>query len=714
MANANISYIQQANTFDDWRIATNNLANGANQLRNSLYYKDAGGMTFGPGASPLTLACTSGTVLIVGADASVANALTAGYIHDTGDILVDGYNAIFDNPSVLMQVANTAQTKNLISNVQIWGQNVNANGYVVFTGANTTGAPSSALLGANVILNIAGNITVANTGTMNIANTAYFTKPTGNGVNVASNTYTGNLMVGLSTGIGANANVFGSINATSTLEVSANANLYSGLTVSANATIGGKANVYGTANVVGTLETTGNTYLYSNLAVSKNTTISQNANVSGTINILSTLEATGNAYLYSNLAVSKNTTISQNANVFGTMGVAGNTFLQSNLFVSSNATVSQNVNVSGTMNVTSVTDLMANANLHSNLTVSWNTATGNASVVQNTSTGNLTVSQNTSSGNLAVTQNTSTGNLVVSTLANIATGNIVTANVATLNVNAVGALLYANVEYVQNAYVQNSNTTNAVISYANVYTQANIFSANILTANINVENVNYINVSSQAALYGPILFGSATIAAAGTNQGSATLISADNTYIGSGTGGVILPAAVLGREISITNSTSSPINLYPASGNSLENLTANAPVVVPGYATVSVVAKSGSNWWFQTPVYNPGTGVYITQAASGTVTFAIGQPVLTTNSVTFANVTVTQNTSTGNLATTQNTSTGNLAVTQNTTLGNLVVTQNTSTGNLSITTLASIANSNTTNANAVAFSATAEIGRAHV
>ena len=41
MANANISYIQQANTFDDWRIATNNLANGANQLRNSLYYKDA-------------------------------------------------------------------------------------------------------------------------------------------------------------------------------------------------------------------------------------------------------------------------------------------------------------------------------------------------------------------------------------------------------------------------------------------------------------------------------------------------------------------------------------------------------------------------------------------------------------------------------------------------------------------------------------------------
>ena len=121
MANANITYILQANTFDDWRIATNNLANGANQLRNGNYYKDGGTMTLGPAAGPLTIAATSGVMLYVGADAYVANALTAGYVHSLGDILVDGLNGIYSNANVLVQVANNIQTKNLISNVQVWG-----------------------------------------------------------------------------------------------------------------------------------------------------------------------------------------------------------------------------------------------------------------------------------------------------------------------------------------------------------------------------------------------------------------------------------------------------------------------------------------------------------------------------------------------------------------------------------------------------------------
>ena len=89
-----------------------------------------------------------------------------------------------------------------------------------------------------------------------------------------------------------------------------------------------------------------------------------------------------------------------------------------------------------------------------------------------------------------------------------------------------------------------------------------------------------------------ILFSSATVAAAGTNQGTATLISADNNYVGSGTGGVILPSAVVGREISITNSTSSTITVYPNSGASIELLSANQGVSLPPFATLAVVAKT--------------------------------------------------------------------------------------------------------------------------
>jgi len=63
--------------------------------------------------------------------------------------------------------------------------------------------------------------------------------------------------------------------------------------------------------------------------------------------------------------------------------------------------------------------------------------------------------------------------------------------------------------------------------------------------------------------------------------------------------------------------------------------------VLPNLATISLMAKSGNNWWTIQPVYNGGTGVSITQSANGTVTWNIGQAVSTTSNVTFANVQTT-------------------------------------------------------------------------
>ncbi len=42
MANANISHVTLINTFSDWRGATNDLANSANDLRNGNYLREAG------------------------------------------------------------------------------------------------------------------------------------------------------------------------------------------------------------------------------------------------------------------------------------------------------------------------------------------------------------------------------------------------------------------------------------------------------------------------------------------------------------------------------------------------------------------------------------------------------------------------------------------------------------------------------------------------
>ena len=131
---------------------------------------------------------------------------------------------------------------------------------------------------------------------------------------------------------------------------------------------------------------------------------------------------------------------------------------------------------------------------------------------------------------------------------------------------------------------------------------------------------NYLPLAG-GSMSGNILFNSATIAAAGTTQATATAVTADNTYVGSGTGGVILPAASSGREISITNNTAAAINVYPGTGASIENAAANSPVVLPAYATIGVAAKSSTNWWTTEPVFTASTGVSITQSANGTVTW---------------------------------------------------------------------------------------------
>lgn len=134
---------------------------------------------------------------------------------------------------------------------------------------------------------------------------------------------------------------------------------------------------------------------------------------------------------------------------------------------------------------------------------------------------------------------------------------------------------------------------------------------------------------------GAILFSSATIVAAGSNQGTATAITADNTYISSGTGGVVLPTAIVGREISITNNTASAINVYPGSGASIENSSVNIPTSLPAYATLGLAAKSTTNWWAIQPVYNSGTNISVTQSANGSVTWN------TVASPTFTNITQT-------------------------------------------------------------------------
>jgi hypothetical protein len=121
MANANIAQLQLNNTFNEWRVITNVLANSANDLRNGAYVKDNGDLIIASGN--VTITKPTGTTLLVSSDASVANQLTVKTFVSTDDITVDGANARFTNTSAYVQVSNTIFTKNLVSNTLITGQN---------------------------------------------------------------------------------------------------------------------------------------------------------------------------------------------------------------------------------------------------------------------------------------------------------------------------------------------------------------------------------------------------------------------------------------------------------------------------------------------------------------------------------------------------------------------------------------------------------------
>jgi len=183
------------------------------------------------------------------------------------------------------------------------------------------------------------------------------------------------------------------------------------------------------------------------------------------------------------------------------------------------------------------------------------------------------------------------------------------------------------------------NLYNTTATTINAFQAATTISIGASTGTTTINN--NLAITGTSTLSNTLFFSSQTVSAAGTNQGTATAVTADNVFVTGGTGGIILPSATSGREISITNNTASSINVYPASGHTIENSAANVATSLPAYATLGLIAKSGTNWWTSQPVYAAGTGVSITQAANGTVTWSIGQAVSTTSNVTFANVATT-------------------------------------------------------------------------
>lgn len=96
----------------------------------------------------------------------------------------------------------------------------------------------------------------------------------------------------------------------------------------------------------------------------------------------------------------------------------------------------------------------------------------------------------------------------------------------------------------------------------------------------------------------PGLLGSAanSVAAAGTTQATATVLSSDINAVTSGTGGVQVPGAASGKYVIVVNKTGSTINVYPATGHIFDSLSANTPISLLSGAFVELFGSSTTQW----------------------------------------------------------------------------------------------------------------------
>jgi len=89
-----------------------------------------------------------------------------------------------------------------------------------------------------------------------------------------------------------------------------------------------------------------------------------------------------------------------------------------------------------------------------------------------------------------------------------------------------------------------------------------------------------------------------SVTAAGTTQGTATALTKTYNIVQTATSnqGVVLPDASTGIKITVYNSTAVNIKVYPASSESIDGGSLDAPVVVRPDNVIDLIATSATSW----------------------------------------------------------------------------------------------------------------------
>lgn len=155
MATSNIPLVQTANTFDEWRIATNQLIGSANTLNNGDFVKDYGNITLSDGS--IFLSNAVGTHLTVAGNATVSDTATITHL------IVTDLNFIGDPVSLAAKISNASNTVRVSQNSSssLSARQLNFVNTASVTVSVESGSPSG---NANVAFSIVGGVSQGTTG----------------------------------------------------------------------------------------------------------------------------------------------------------------------------------------------------------------------------------------------------------------------------------------------------------------------------------------------------------------------------------------------------------------------------------------------------------------------------------------------------------------------------------------------------------------------
>ena len=556
-------------------------------------FNDAG--TFG-GNSAFTFNKTTGALIVTG-NVTGGNLVTGGVVSATGNITG---SFILGNGSQLTGIsATTATTAGTVTTAA--QPNITSTGTLTslaVTGNISAGNVSAttftgALSGAATSATTAGTVTTA--AQPNITSTGTLTSlaVTGNisAGNVSATTFTGALSgaattagsvttaaqgnitsVGTLTGLGVNGTITG-VNITANTGVftgngssltALNASNVSSGTLAQARLANASVTLGSTALTLGSTVTTvaGLTSVTSTTFVGALTGAASSATTAGTVTTAAQPNITSTGTLTS-VSVSGNAT----AGNLNTAGAVVASTLTSNvaigtapLIVTSTTRVA-NLNV----NYANVADFISvAAGTGNNFLIFANAATGN--ITELTSTG-LTANLS----NNSITATTFVGALSGAATSATTAGTVTTA--AQPNITSVGTL-----------------TSISVSGNANI---GNIGTAGLITATGNITGSNVIVTGYHFRSVGT------SISAAGSTQGTATAISKEINVVSTvaSGAGVVLPTAVAGMAITITNTSANSLLVYPATSGIINSLSANAGYTQPAGATLQFVAPTTTQWY---------------------------------------------------------------------------------------------------------------------